>query len=771
MSGWGIPWGCATCLPHRGRGRRGPSAPRRSRTPARVVPTRSRRARRCGWPSAPPTCSGPGRRPTAGPRRLRARRRPRGRPGGADRRRPGHVHLRAPRRRDPAARADARSSSRSCRRSRSAARSPASASSRRRSATACRTSRCVELDVLTGAGEVVTAAPDGEHADLFRAFPNSYGTLGYATAAADRARAGRAVRARCGTSGSTTSTRSPTRSATIVATPAATTASRSTSSTASCSRPTRPTSPSGAWADDGAGAGSATTPARTIYYRSIQQRARRRPDGARLPVALGHRLVLVLAGVRRAEPVGPPAVAEALAAQRRLLPAGRPREPAPASPRRLDRAARHARARAGGPGRRDPGRPAPPEFLRWFARGRRCGRSGCARCGCASPTARSARPGRSTRWRPARPTSTSASGATVADRARRRGRRRQPAIEAAVAELGGHKSLYSDAFYDREDVRPALRRRRPTRGRSSGTTRTTGCRPLREGGDTTMTTTQDRRRTRTGHADRRRGARPRWCPTGCRSASRRTTAARPGPADAAIRLHLRHRARAVLPAHRARRPRAGPGLRRRRPRRRRACTRATPTTCCRLLEDELQLQRPAAGRGGPSWSAGSGWSTSSRRRRRRRRRCRGGAVRSRACGTRKTRDAEAIQHHYDVSNTFYELVLGPSMTYTCAVLPRPRTRRWSRRRPTSTTWSPASSASSPGMRLLDVGCGWGGMVRHAARALRRHGARRHPVPRAGRPGRRRRSSARGSTDLAEVRHLRLPRRRARPASTRSARSG
>jgi FAD/FMN-containing dehydrogenase len=40
----------------------------------------------------------------------------------------------------------------------------------------------LEMDVLTGAGEVLTATADprGEHADLFRAFPNSYGTLGYA---------------------------------------------------------------------------------------------------------------------------------------------------------------------------------------------------------------------------------------------------------------------------------------------------------------------------------------------------------------------------------------------------------------------------------------------------------------------------------------------------------------------------------------------------------------------------------------------------------------
>ena len=37
-----------------------------------------------------------------------------------------------------------------------------------------------EMEILTGAGEVVTATPDGEHADLFRGFPNSYGTLGYA---------------------------------------------------------------------------------------------------------------------------------------------------------------------------------------------------------------------------------------------------------------------------------------------------------------------------------------------------------------------------------------------------------------------------------------------------------------------------------------------------------------------------------------------------------------------------------------------------------------
>jgi FAD/FMN-containing dehydrogenase len=39
----------------------------------------------------------------------------------------------------------------------------------------------LEMDILTGAGDVVTATPDNEHAQLFEAFPNSYGSLGYAT--------------------------------------------------------------------------------------------------------------------------------------------------------------------------------------------------------------------------------------------------------------------------------------------------------------------------------------------------------------------------------------------------------------------------------------------------------------------------------------------------------------------------------------------------------------------------------------------------------------
>jgi cyclopropane-fatty-acyl-phospholipid synthase len=85
-----------------------------------------------------------------------------------------------------------------------------------------------------------------------------------------------------------------------------------------------------------------------------------------------------------------------------------------------------------------------------------------------------------------------------------------------------------------------------------------------------------------------------------------------------------------------------------------------------------------------------------------------GAVHSR------TRDAEAIHHHYDVSNRFYEMVLGPSMTYTCACYP---TADASLEEAQAFKYDLVCRKLGlrPGMRLLDVGCGWGGMVRHATR--------------------------------------------------------
>ena len=80
----------------------------------------------------------------------------------------------------------------------------------------------------------------------------------------------------------------------------------------------------------------------------------------------------------------------------------------------------------------------------------------------------------------------------------------------------------------------------------------------------------------------------------------------------------------------------------------------------------------------------------------------------------KSRDAEAIHHHYDVSNTFYEWVLGPSMTYTCACYPE-LDASLEQAQENKYRLVFEKLRLKPGDRLLDVGCGWGGMVRYAAR--------------------------------------------------------
>ncbi|TGN64977.1 methyltransferase domain-containing protein [Nocardioides eburneiflavus] len=115
------------------------------------------------------------------------------------------------------------------------------------------------------------------------------------------------------------------------------------------------------------------------------------------------------------------------------------------------------------------------------------------------------------------------------------------------------------------------------------------------------------------------------------------------------------------------------------------------------------------------------------------------------------RDAEVISHHYDVSNRFYELVLGPSMAYTCALYETP-----------DATLEQAQAAKfdlvcrklglQPGMRLLDVGCGWGTMVRHAARE---HGVRALGVTLSLEQAEWAKAAIdrEGLGDLAEVRHL------------------
>jgi cyclopropane-fatty-acyl-phospholipid synthase len=79
-----------------------------------------------------------------------------------------------------------------------------------------------------------------------------------------------------------------------------------------------------------------------------------------------------------------------------------------------------------------------------------------------------------------------------------------------------------------------------------------------------------------------------------------------------------------------------------------------------------------------------------------------------------SRDKSAIEHHYDVSNSFYARILGPTMVYSCAIF--------------TSEESSLEEAQiekidlicrkldlKPGMKLLDVGCGWGTLALHAAK--------------------------------------------------------
>jgi len=86
-------------------------------------------------------------------------------------------------------------------------------------------------------------------------------------------------------------------------------------------------------------------------------------------------------------------------------------------------------------------------------------------------------------------------------------------------------------------------------------------------------------------------------------------------------------------------------------------------------------------------------------------------------------DKPLVQFHYDLSNAFYALFLGPTMAYTCAY--------WET---AETTLDEAQTAKfemicrklrlKPDETLLDIGCGWGGLICHAAQ---HHGVKAHGV--------------------------------------------
>ncbi|MEV7371269.1 cyclopropane-fatty-acyl-phospholipid synthase family protein [Streptomyces sp. NPDC090301] len=117
----------------------------------------------------------------------------------------------------------------------------------------------------------------------------------------------------------------------------------------------------------------------------------------------------------------------------------------------------------------------------------------------------------------------------------------------------------------------------------------------------------------------------------------------------------------------------------------------------------------------------------------------------------RRRDKQAISHHYDVGNDFYELVLGPSMVYSCAY--------WASDGPDATLEDAQRDKLDliarklnlkEGDRLLDVGCGWGSMALHAARE---YGARVVGITlsREQAAYARKRIADEGLTDLVEIR--------------------
>src|ERR1700710_1094436 len=85
----------------------------------------------------------------------------------------------------------------------------------------------------------------------------------------------------------------------------------------------------------------------------------------------------------------------------------------------------------------------------------------------------------------------------------------------------------------------------------------------------------------------------------------------------------------------------------------------------------------------------------------------------------KERDARAVRHHYDVSNEFFRLFLGPTMVYSCAISRDGEKKTLEEAQEEKLETVARKLELKPGDRVLDVGCGWGGFPLWAAT---KHGA-------------------------------------------------
>jgi cyclopropane-fatty-acyl-phospholipid synthase len=79
-----------------------------------------------------------------------------------------------------------------------------------------------------------------------------------------------------------------------------------------------------------------------------------------------------------------------------------------------------------------------------------------------------------------------------------------------------------------------------------------------------------------------------------------------------------------------------------------------------------------------------------------------------------TRDKRSVRHHYDLPPEFFELFLGETMAYSCAIFSRGAATLEEAQR-TKLDLVCTKLDLKPGQRVLDVGCGWGSWVLHAAR--------------------------------------------------------
>ncbi len=85
----------------------------------------------------------------------------------------------------------------------------------------------------------------------------------------------------------------------------------------------------------------------------------------------------------------------------------------------------------------------------------------------------------------------------------------------------------------------------------------------------------------------------------------------------------------------------------------------------------------------------------------------------------RERDQRAVAYHYDVSNEFFRLFLGDSMTYSCAIFSR-GAQTLEEAQATKLELVCTKLGLQPDEHVLDVGCGWGSFALHAARE---HGVR------------------------------------------------